>query len=106
MKANLTSATRHSLNHETGLGWLNMPEFGSGLLEYLSRDLSDAEFEPAAALSDEANEFLAALPLEQESPTPSGWHEVSSRMHSLLHQSFWSAISSAIELREGDRVAA
>lgn len=106
MKTNLTSATHDSLNHATGLGWLNMPEFGTGVLEYLSRDLSDAEFEPATALSDDANDFLAALPLEKGHPIPVGWHEVSNRMHSLLHESFWSAISSAIELREGDRVAA
>lgn len=106
MNTNLTSANAATLNPETELGWLNMPEFGAGYLEFISRDLIHDEFEPAAELSDQTNDFLAALPIEARTAGQPGWHEVSERVGSLLRESFWSAIASAIDLREGDRVAA
>lgn len=104
MKLNLTPAKTPVLNNETQLGWLNMPAFGAGYLEFISRDLGGDDFEPAAALSDEANEALAELPVEESSDE--GWSAVANRFQSELRASFWSAISAAADLRPGQLVPA
>ena len=41
MKLNLTSAKNDTLTNDTQVGWLNMPAFGSGYLEFISRDLAE-----------------------------------------------------------------
>ena len=104
MKNNLTSANTAALTNDTQAGWLNMPAFGSGYLQFISRDLGGDDFEPAAALSDEANDALAELPVDEASDE--GWSNVAARVQSTLHDSFWSAMHSAINLRPGMAVAA
>lgn len=103
MKLNITPANNGTLTNETPVGWLNMPAFGTGYLEFISRDLSDDDFEPAAALSDDANDALAELPVEG---SDEGWGKVASNFQTTLRESFWSAMSSAINLRPGKAVAA
>ena len=104
MKLDLTSAKNDTLTNDNQVGWLNMPAFGSGYLEFISRDLGDDEFEPAAALSDDANDALAELPVEEA--TDEGWSSVANNFQATLRESFWSAMSAAIELRPGKSVAA
>ena len=104
MKLNLTLAKNDTLTHDRQAGWLNMPAFGSGYLEFISRDLGGDDFEPAAALSDDANDALAELPVEKASNE--GWSSVANKFESTLRQSFWSALSAAINLRPGKAVAA
>jgi hypothetical protein len=104
MKLNFTPAKNDTLTNDTSIGWLNMPAFGSGYLEFISRDLADDDFEPAAALSDDANDALAELPVEAS--TDEGWSSVANRFQATLRESFWSAITTAIDLRPGKSVAA
>ena len=104
MKLNLTSAKNDTLTDDTQAGWLNMPAFGTGYLEFMSRDLGGDEFEPAAALSDDANNALAELPVEAASAE--GWSSVANNFQASLRESFWSAMSAAIDLRPGQAVAA
>ena len=104
MKLNLTSANNDLLTNDAQPGWLNMPAFGSGYLQFISRDLGGDDFEPAAALSDEANEALAELPVEDAGDE--GWSNVAARVQTTLRESFWSAMNSAITLRPGVAVAA
>ena len=103
MKLNLTPAKIDVLNNDNQVGWLNMPAFGTGYLEFISRDLADEDFEPAAALSDDANDALAELPVEAESNE--GWASVAGRFQTTLRESFWSAMQSAVDLRAGKVVA-
>lgn len=104
MKLNLTSAKNETLTNDSQIGWLNMPAFGSGYLEFISRDLGGDDFEPAAALSDDANDALADLPIDSDSEQ--GWAGVAARVQNTLRESFWSALSASIELRPGKSVAA
>ncbi len=104
MKLNLTPAKNDTLTNDNQVGWLNMPAFGSGYLEFISRDLADDDFEPATALSDAANDALADLPVEATSDE--GWANVANRFQATLRESFWSAMSSAVDLRAGRSVAA
>ena len=104
MKLNLTAAKNETLTNDNQNGWLNMPAFGSGYLEFISRDLGGDDFEPAAALSDDANDALAELPVETASDE--GWSSVANRFQTTLRESFWSTMTTAIDLRAGKSVAA
>lgn len=103
MKNCLTFANTATLRNDTQPGWLNMPAFGSGYLEFISCDLGDDDFEPAAALSDEANEALADLPVEEVGTE--GWARLAASFQCSLRESFWSAMDSAISGRPGEGVA-
>lgn len=103
MKLNITPAKIETLTAETEIGWTNMPAFGSGYLQFISSDLGDDEFEPAFALSDDANQALAELPLEDDADE--GWSAVAHQFQSGLRESFWSAMNAAVDLRPGMTVA-
>ncbi len=90
MKLNLASSKIALLNDDTNFGWTEMPKFGAGYQAFISRNLSDDDFEPAAALSDEANDFLASVPMGD-----TGWGAVSNNVQSRLGHSFWSTITEA-----------
>jgi hypothetical protein len=99
MKLTLTPAKNEILNPENEIGWTNMMPFGSGYLEFISRD-HGYDFEPAAALSNEANEALADLPVDSDE----GWGAVAYRTHSEICTSFWSALTTSIDLRPGMKI--
>ncbi len=99
MKLTLTPAKNEILTPENEIGWTNMMPFGSGYLEFISRDHGD-DFEPAAALSDEANEALADLPVDSDE----GWGAVANRTQSEICTSFWSALTNSIDLRPGMKI--
>lgn len=103
MKLTLTPAKNEILTPENEIGWTNMMPFGSGYLEFISRDHGD-DFEPAAALSEEANEALADLPLDSDSNE--GWGAVANRTQGAIRTSFWSALSASIDLHPGMKIAA
>lgn len=105
MKLNIIPAKNDVLTNESQIGWLNMPSFGAGYLEFISRDLGGDDFEPAAALSDEANDALAELPVADGSDHE-GWSSVALHVQEALRESFWSAMSAAIDLRTGISAAA
>jgi hypothetical protein len=99
MKLTLTPAKNEILTPENEIGWTNMMPFSSGYLEFISRDHGD-DFEPAAALSNEANEALADLPADSNE----GWGAVANRTHSEICTSFWSALMTSIDLRPGMKI--
>lgn len=99
MKLTLTPAKNEILTPENEIGWTNMMPFGSGYLEFISRDHGD-EFEPAAALSDETNEALADLPVDSDE----GWGAVANRTQSEICTSLWSALTTSIDLRPGTKI--
>jgi hypothetical protein len=99
MKLTLTPAKNEILTPENEIGWTNMMPFGSGYLEFISRDHGD-DFEPAAALSDEANEALAELPVDSDE----GWEAVANRTQSEICTSLWSALTTSIDLRPGTKI--
>ena len=101
MKLTINPAKNDVLTADNQNGWLQMAPFGAGYLTFASRDNGE-DFEPAAALSDEANEALADLPVDDTAD--SGWASVSSRMHTQIRSSIWSALSSAIDLRPAHTV--
>ena len=101
MKLTINPAKNEVLTADNQNGWLQMAPFGAGYLSFASRDHGD-DFEPATALSDEANEALADLPVDDSAD--SGWASISSRMHTQIRSSIWSALSSAIDLRPGRTV--
>lgn len=101
MKLTINPAKNEVLTADNQNGWLQMTPFGAGYLTFASRDNGE-DFEPAAALSDEANEALADLPVDDTAD--SGWASVSSRMHTQIRSSIWSALSSAIDLRPAHTV--
>ena len=96
MKLTVNPAKNEVLTADNQNGWLQMAPFGAGYLTFASRN-DGGDFEPAAALSDEANEALADLPVDDSAD--SGWASVSNRMHTQIRSSIWSALSSAIDLR-------
>lgn len=104
MKLNITPAKIETLTAETEIGWMNMPAFGSGYLEFISSNRGDDEFEPAFALSDDANGALAELPLEDDADE--GWNAVARQFQSSLRESFWSTMNAAVDIRPGMTVAA
>lgn len=104
MTLNFTLAKTETLTAETEIGWTNMPAFGSGYLQFISSDFGDDEFEPACALSDDANDALAELPLEDDADE--GWGAVARQCQSSLRESFWSAMNASVELRPGMTIAA
>lgn len=101
MKLTINPAKNEVLTADNQNGWLQMAPFGAGYLSFASRDHGD-DFEPAAALSDEANEALADLPMDDAAD--SGWASISNRMQTQIRSSIWSALSGAIDLRPGRAV--
>lgn len=100
MKLNLKTEKTSALTPDSTLGWNAMPKFGSGYLDFIASNPTDDDFEPAAALSDDTNEFLAALPLAPAGEeSDEGWASVSSKFKGLLHESFWNSISNAAGVR-------
>jgi hypothetical protein len=90
MTHKLTSAKTGLLNSEMNLGWVHMPKFGEGYLQYLSTKPGD-EPAPAATKPEITAEDMVRELYTQ--PEQTGWTEIAAGVRQSLQQSFWMAMT-------------